>query len=85
MNSSSALVSQNTSFDTNRLPTENNKVSDGEGAWRSPASALAWGARGRRFKSFRPDHKPLTLLDLVSNRARVATKMNIRPGLVRLP
>jgi hypothetical protein len=25
------------------------------GAWRSPASALAWGARGRRFKSSRPD------------------------------
>ena len=21
-----------------------------------PGSALAWGARGRRFKSFRPDH-----------------------------
>jgi hypothetical protein len=27
------------------------------GAWRSPASALAWGARGRRFKSSRPDRK----------------------------
>ena len=27
------------------------------GAWRSPASVLAWGARGRRFKSFRPDLK----------------------------
>ncbi len=25
------------------------------GAWRSPASALAWGARGRRFESSRPD------------------------------
>jgi hypothetical protein len=25
------------------------------GAWRSLASALAWGARGRRFKSCRPD------------------------------
>jgi hypothetical protein len=25
------------------------------GAWRRPASALAWGARGRRFKSSRPD------------------------------
>jgi hypothetical protein len=29
------------------------------GAWRSPASALAWGARGRRFKSSRPDHRLL--------------------------
>ncbi len=29
------------------------------GAWRSPASALAWGARGRRFKSSRPDHKQI--------------------------
>jgi hypothetical protein len=29
------------------------------GAWRSPASALAWGARGRRFKSSRPDRKTL--------------------------
>ena len=27
------------------------------GAWRSPASALAWGARGRRFKSSRPDRE----------------------------
>src|SRR5690349_5096972 len=27
------------------------------GAWRSPASALAWGARGRRFESCRPDSK----------------------------
>ena len=25
------------------------------GAWRSLASALAWGASGRRFKSSRPD------------------------------
>jgi hypothetical protein len=25
------------------------------GAWRSPASALAWGARGPGFKSQRPD------------------------------
>jgi putative ABC transport system ATP-binding protein len=32
------------------------------GAWRRPASALAWGARGRRFKSSRPDWKPLTQL-----------------------
>src|SRR6266508_4233879 len=30
------------------------------GAWRSPASALAWGARGRRFKSSRPDkYRPI--------------------------
>ena len=27
------------------------------GAWRSPASALAWGARGPGFKSQRPDQK----------------------------
>ncbi len=27
----------------------------GIGAWRSLASALAWGARGRGFKSRRPD------------------------------
>jgi hypothetical protein len=27
------------------------------GAWRSPASAPAWGAGGRRFKSSRPDQK----------------------------
>ncbi len=26
------------------------------GTWRSLVSALAWGARGRRFKSSRPDH-----------------------------
>ena len=32
------------------------------GAWRSPASVLAWGARGRRFKSFRPDKKTTSLL-----------------------
>jgi hypothetical protein len=25
------------------------------GAWRSLASALDWGSRGRRFKSCRPD------------------------------
>ena len=30
-------------------------VSRSIGAWRSPVSALAWGARGRRFKSSRPD------------------------------
>ena len=28
---------------------------DGFGAWRSLASALDWGSRGRRFKSCRPD------------------------------
>jgi hypothetical protein len=27
----------------------------GFGAWRSLASALDWGSRGRRFKSCRPD------------------------------
>ena len=27
------------------------------GAWRSPVSALAWGVRGRRFESSRPDYK----------------------------
>ncbi len=32
------------------------------GAWRSPASALAWGARGRRFKSSRPDSTKGTAL-----------------------
>jgi len=32
------------------------------GAWRSPASALAWGARGRRFKSSRPDSQNKTVL-----------------------
>ena len=32
------------------------------GAWRSPASALAWGARGRRFKSSRPDSRNKTVL-----------------------
>ena len=26
------------------------------GAWRSLASALQWGCRGRRFESSRPDH-----------------------------
>ena len=29
--------------------------SGGFGAWRSLASALDWGSRGRRFKSCRPD------------------------------
>ncbi len=31
------------------------------GAWRSPASALQWGCKGRRFESDRPDQikKPL--------------------------
>jgi hypothetical protein len=29
------------------------------GAWRSPASALAWGARGPGFKSRRPDWKSI--------------------------
>ena len=28
----------------------------GIGAWRSLASALDWGSRGRRFKSCRPDY-----------------------------
>ena len=28
-----------------------------DGAWRSPASALAWGARGPGFNSRRPDTK----------------------------
>ena len=28
----------------------------GIGPWRSLASALAWGARGREFESRRPDH-----------------------------
>ena len=28
-----------------------------DGAWRSPASALAWGVRGRGFESRRPDIK----------------------------
>ena len=29
------------------------------GAWRSPASALAWGVRGPGFESRRPDKNPL--------------------------
>ena len=33
-------------------------VPQGIGAWRSPVSALVWETRGRRFKSFRSDHKP---------------------------
>jgi hypothetical protein len=31
------------------------------GPWRSLASALAWGARGREFKSRRPDQNRSTL------------------------
>ena len=31
------------------------------GAWRSLASALEWGSRGRRFKSARPDQPSLKL------------------------
>ena len=31
------------------------------GAWRSPASALAWGVRGPGFESRRPDQRTLTL------------------------
>src|SRR6185503_6887062 len=42
------------------------------GAWRSLASALAWGARGRRFKSCRPDQSEC--------RARRATNRGARVG-----
>ena len=34
---------------------EQRLLADGFGAWRSLASALDWGSRGRRFKSCRPD------------------------------
>jgi hypothetical protein len=43
------------------------------GAWRSPASALAWGARGRRFKSSRPDFLPSGL-----NRSEVSLFRDLR-------
>jgi hypothetical protein len=38
-----------------RLQKSDYLDSVGFGTWRSPASALAWGARGRGFKSRRPD------------------------------
>ena len=38
-----------------RLRKSDYLESVGFGTWRSPASALAWGARGRGFKSRRPD------------------------------
>jgi hypothetical protein len=41
------------------------------GAWRSLASALAWGARGRRFESCRPDF---------SGFARKIEQVNSRTG-----
>ena len=34
---------------------------NGFGAWRSLASALDWGSRGRRFKSCRPDLQVLVV------------------------
>ena len=41
-------------------------VSYSGGAWRSPASALAWGARGPGFKSQRPDHNEIMGSDRLS-------------------
>ena len=34
-----------------------------DGAWRSPASALAWGARGPGFNSRRPDTRDFTSVE----------------------
>ena len=39
-----------------------------DGAWRSPASALAWGVRGPGFESRRPDHRTLTLFRMIGKR-----------------
>src|SRR6266496_4357222 len=44
------------------------------GAWRSPASALAWGARGRRFKSSRPDRQRLSKESLSFKQADVSSQ-----------
>ncbi len=43
-----------------RIPDRGYNTALPDGAWRSPASALAWGARGPGFNSRRPDWRPLT-------------------------
>ena len=44
-----------------------------DGAWRSPASALAWGARGPGFNSRRPDTKDSTDVESFDSQDRVST------------
>jgi hypothetical protein len=41
------------------IPNQDYNTALPDGAWRSPASALAWGARGPGFNSRRPDWRPL--------------------------
>jgi uncharacterized protein (DUF433 family) len=56
------------------------------GAWRSMASALQWGCRGRRFESSRPDHSsgPWTDLRKTSRRGRdhsaISGDLELRDG-----
>jgi hypothetical protein len=50
----SAKLNQNNIL-VNNSKADYNFGSSEIGAWRSPASALAWGARGPGFNSRRPD------------------------------
>ena len=45
------------------LPPGKRAQGQADGAWRSPASALAWGARGPGFNSRRPDTKDSTSVE----------------------
>ena len=53
------------------------------GAWRSPASALQWGCKGRRFESDRPDQikkKPLSISGFFFNDSEQG-----RPTILTVP
>ena len=48
------------------------------GAWRSLASALEWGSRGRRFESCRPDFFPKQALGRERQRAFSIQGLDLR-------
>src|SRR6185436_15102463 len=55
------------------------------GVWRSLASALDWGSRGRRFKSCHPDHSPAVSLEPAGAVGSLAPMLNTSARRALLP